>query len=297
MQIRVNQQNLDFTLELEKTVGEVYRELSQWLDTSGYVITRVLGDDREYNLDHKAGWEGTPLNDVSVLEVTAQSPVESMLSMYNVLFDYLELLEGTVRNDDREGIQDVIREYENIHSSLEQLFGKDVALLDAALRESGLTGESINPDYIPQLLTVIAQLKTILHDRIRELNEPVREIVTAARLLKSTIGDITDVSVLLQTGKDREAMGVVITFSELAQKITRLYPILKNTGSMNFSELTVNSVSFEDFYLSLNEILHELIEAFEAKDSVLIGDLLEYEIAPRLESLIEVLEGSNKDEA
>ena len=39
------------------------------------------------------------------------------------------------------------------------------------------------------------------------------------------------------------------------------------------------------FYQELNGVLSELLEAFAAKDSVLIGDLMEYEIAPRLEQL------------
>ena len=94
MQILVNQQNLDFTLELEKTVGEVYLELSKWLGTSGYVIIQIQGDDHEYDLDETASWKSTPVDDISVLHVIAQSPVESMLSMYSVLFDYFEILEN-----------------------------------------------------------------------------------------------------------------------------------------------------------------------------------------------------------
>ena len=43
--------------------------------------------------------------------------------------------------------------------------------------------------------------------------------------------------------------------------------------------------SLQDFYQELNGILTELLEAFDAKDSVLIGDLMEYEVAPRLEQL------------
>ena len=43
--------------------------------------------------------------------------------------------------------------------------------------------------------------------------------------------------------------------------------------------------------MSTNEFLKELNEAFESSDSVLIGDLLEYEIAPKLEALSELLNG------
>lgn len=43
--------------------------------------------------------------------------------------------------------------------------------------------------------------------------------------------------------------------------------------------------SVKEFYTELNAVLKELVEAFHSQDSVLIGDLQEYEIAPRLESI------------
>ena len=48
-------------------------------------------------------------------------------------------------------------------------------------------------------------------------------------------------------------------------------------------------MSFEEYYNELNSVLKELIDAFHINDSVLIGDLLEYEIAPRLEGLIQFI--------
>jgi hypothetical protein len=259
------------------------------------------GDSQEYDLDEPAVWHDTSIEDVHVLDLTVLSPFESAHATYTVLFDYFDLMENSIQRKDEAVIQDVMNEYENIHGSLNQFFPNETALLDTALKESGLASNaadgSANPDFFPQVITLLSQLKTILKDRIRELSEPTRELLTAAQLLKTTISEISDVSVLLQTGQDKQAMSVVIAFSELSQKITRLYPILANSRSLNFSELTVGSVSFEEFYLSLNEIMRELTEAFEAKDSVLIGDLLEYEIAPRLEKLIQVLEqaGSGED--
>ena len=42
----------------------------------------------------------------------------------------------------------------------------------------------------------------------------------------------------------------------------------------------------------LTPVLRELVAAFDAKDSVLIGDLLEYEVAPRVERLMPLLEAT-----
>ncbi len=55
---------------------------------------------------------------------------------------------------------------------------------------------------------------------------------------------------------------------------------------VNINELKIGNKSSKEFYEELNSNLKELIEAFKTNDSVLIGDLLEYEIAPRIEMLI-----------
>jgi hypothetical protein len=39
-----------------------------------------------------------------------------------------------------------------------------------------------------------------------------------------------------------------------------------------------------EFYGSFNDVLRQLTDAFEHKDAVLIGDLAEYEILPRMKS-------------
>jgi len=172
----------------------------------------------------------------------------------------------------------------------------DAAFLDTMIQESGILDTDYREDNRSQILTVINQIKTIFHNRIRELANPLREVLLTARLLKSSIFEISDVSVLLQTGKDRQAMNVIIKFSELSQKIIRLYPILKDYGILNEKDLSIGNKNFTDFYQNLNSILSELLKAFEANDSVLIGDLLEYEIAPQLEELIRTLESLNQSD-
>ena len=136
---------------------------------------------------------------------------------------------------------------------------------------------------------MVNQVKTIIIDRMREIYNPVREILASARLLGSTIKEIRDVSVLLQTGKDQQAMNAVVRFTELSQKLIRLYPLLDEEGALDTAKSKVDGLSFKDFYTRLNNVLLDLLGAFEAKDSVLIGDLLEYEVAPKLEKLILLL--------
>jgi len=72
-----------------------------------------------------------------------------------------------------------------------------------------------------------------------------------------------------------------VRFSELSQSLVRLVASIFPDNS---------NEDLEAFYEELNGVLSELLEAFDAKDSVLIGDLMEYEIAPRLERLRKLLQ-------
>jgi len=98
--------------------------------------------------------------------------------------------------------------------------------------------------------------------------------------LRARVEKLPEVSVLLQTGKDKQAMDTIIGFTDSVQAVLALVPFLApdpERGRM-IAELT--------------PILRDLVAAFDAKDSVLIGDLLEYEVAPRVTRLIPFLEST-----
>lgn len=90
-------------------------------------------------------------------------------------------------------------------------------------------------------------------------------------------GKIGEVSVLLQSGKDREAMETVARFTDLIEAVLAILPRTRDGGQA--------AALFADF----NPRLREVLAAFDAKDFILVGDILEYEIAPRLEGLSSLL--------
>ena len=80
-------------------------------------------------------------------------------------------------------------------------------------------------------------------------------------------------------------MQTVLKFIEVSQKMIRLYPVLKSTSDFDMQRKLNTGETLEQFYADFNAILLELQKAFHASDSILIGDLLEYEISPRIENL------------
>ena len=73
-------------------------------------------------------------------------------------------------------------------------------------------------------------------------------------------------------------MEIVIRFADIVQSLMDLLPFLPPDAER------------ARILVELTPVLRELVDAFGSRDSVLIGDLLEYEVAPRMERIAPLLE-------
>ncbi|MDR3139677.1 MAG: hypothetical protein LBT95_08410, partial [Treponema sp.] len=107
-------------------------------------------------------------------------------------------------------------------------------------------------------------------------------------LVSAIAARLEDLPLDIQTGKDERAAETVQLFSHIAEKLFRLLYCLKFDG-LSPDALTVESLPIQKFIEEFGTALKELTAAYEAKDAVLVGDLAEYELAPRLVSLYRTL--------
>ena len=121
-------------------------------------------------------------------------------------------------------------------------------------------------------------LRGELSRRIADAAQPREALARRMSDLRARVAQLPEVSVLLQTGKDKAAMEIVIGFTDTVQSLLALVPFLPPDAERGRT------------VAELTPVLRDLVAAFDAKDSVLIGDLLEYEIAPRVERLMPLLE-------
>ena len=56
MQITLNDQNLDFSLEKEETILDIVEELNTWLKSSGFVLTGLKKDGEMLSLEEADNW-------------------------------------------------------------------------------------------------------------------------------------------------------------------------------------------------------------------------------------------------
>lgn len=290
MEIRINNQKIDFTLENEKNLGDVLNGVESWMKDSDSVIISVKLGDRDLFYSPKKTWEKIPIEEIDFLNITVKRLNDAKISNLETVHQYLGMLYQAVDTANDKQLNELLQGYSLMHQSLDSFLISNPDLLAMDKFFQGATVEMFynwTSEMKNQALSHIQNIDNLVISRVGEAIHPREALVSVREQLKTSVKEISEVSVLLQTGQDRVAMEHIIRFSDLAQSLLRVFANLKSSLTTNLDTLTISGKTSEDFYNELNSILKELIEAFQAKDSVLIGDLLEYEIAPRLEALID----------
>ena len=285
MEIRINDQPLAFSLENERTLGEVVRGLERWLAGSELVLYEVRCAGRELLGAPPEEWEATPHAEVERLELTVRHASEVRLANLRTLLEYLEAVRGFTAGPEARGAQELLRGYPLFVESLRRHFSEaetggelaDLAVLGG--RPEALL--ALSPELRDKADGAAARLAERIAGRLEELDDPRAALRRLSTEVEATAAGISEVSVLLAAGRDRQAMEAVVRFSELCQRLLRLL------AGLGVPE--VGGLKPREYFAEFNRVLGELAAAFQAKDTVLIGDLLEYEIAPRLRQLQAVL--------
>ncbi|MDR2468152.1 MAG: hypothetical protein LBD22_04235 [Spirochaetaceae bacterium] len=248
MTILIDEKPADITLDTEKNVGDVLSALEGWLTGSGLGIAGIMIDGAIIGstaLDAAFTTEITAVNELSLVTV----PVAALC------LDALRTAQLMLKANDCAAWK-LSPAAGFLHSYEREL----VTHLDAAFAE----GSSFD-------------LERIIAERERELNDPAAEFLSLEDSIEDTTNRLENFALDLQMGKDRQAAETAAQFAALAAKVFRLVPLLRCTG-LRFEDLELGDGFFEEF----SAALREFFSAYEAGDTVLSGDLAEYEVAPRL---------------
>jgi hypothetical protein len=277
MTISVNGEEIDFKLEAETTAGEVMAGLSDWLEYSGLLLGGIRLDGNNVGLADQV-WRAKPLSDIRFVEIEAITVRAGRIRQLETARDYLTLLKVSADEGNEEVLADLAENYRDLYLMLPNILDEGpnpviVPHLEKVFKDCGFPppeGSKI-PD--PKKLSgEAAKMAELMENRLREAIDPEKEAASAAAALASIADTLDDVAVNLQTGKDRKAIDTIIRMTEMLQKLMRC---LYWAGGNKASEVAAD----------MNGILSELEVGLKVGDTVLIGDLLEYEIKPRLTDL------------
>ncbi len=130
-------------------------------------------------------------------------------------------------------------------------------------------------------------LETVKKMQLETINE-----ADALTFLQNTTNDmqvlieqLLKVPVLLQSNKDNEVSNIVVSFVNIFNNIGQIV-YFSTIFEDRFSNFTVDGQNLTDFMQDFTPILQEFETSLSSHDTVLTGDLAEYEIVPRLEAFV-----------
>jgi len=281
----INDEKIDFTLEGGEKAGDIYDSVRSFLTDSERHIYSFLINDIETDPEETI-WRDLNVQQIDKIQVTALTETEYRLTGILTVAEFLNFLIQSVSENTLGGLKDLLGDYSSISRNIPVFIKGEKGLLikehlDSLMNKSGLINLEIKDSYRKEFLLEINKILELVKSAAREIEDPLKELENSIKAVNLINPKLADVSLLLQTGKDKEAMDIVIGLTEILHKIMGLLSLF-NSDNIDIDKL--------------NSILNELVEAFNAGDSVLIGDLLEYEISPILSDLMEQFEEIRKRE-
>ncbi|MDR0539236.1 MAG: hypothetical protein LBG74_01855 [Spirochaetaceae bacterium] len=255
MDIKIDGKDADITLDGEKTLGDVLSGISRYLESAGFCAAGLEVD-------------GMPVTDADVERVFAQN------------VDTLQTLNVKTRTD-AEMAADALITIENTVKAGELPAGFETSAPFMFLKEKEgalytlITSMAAKQDYE----RLGAELREIVEERRRELASPAKELQAMKESVHDVCRRLNDFPLDIQTGKDAQAAAAVEYFTLVIRKLFRLVLLAQFYGYSYTGIL--NSDSMNEF----NSVLKEFLSAYENGDTVLSGDLAEYELSVRFMDL------------
>jgi hypothetical protein len=267
MDIRINGKSADIILESEETMGEFLSGIESWLESSGFSVSGIRIDGQPVNSSAVSSVFDLKLADIGEVDITASTRTELLLEALYYIRNYLQTFAEAKADT---GGQPAETWGENAASRFLQTEFPDIYQTISRFFTGGDRGAD--------------QLYPFIDERIREIEDPRRELALIGQMVSEIIRRLEDLPLDIQTGKDGRAAETVTLFSAITEKIFRLFTLLYPPGNTPVSP-SENAAPAAALLEEFKATLRELLAAYEAKDAVLVGDLAEYELAPRLQSL------------
>lgn len=126
---------------------------------------------------------------------------------------------------------------------------------------------------------VTEDVNKLVEDALRELEEHIPELPKVCH----------DLAAVFQS---EDALSGFMSFQEIAaiwQHVKTREMQIASALDVDLAQCELHKKSLEAHHTELNNFLEEAVQAMEARDTVLLGDLLEYELAPRADLEVEIV--------
>lgn len=151
-----------------------------------------------------------------------------------------------------------------------------------------INGKNITADSFDEEASKPLEKNTKFEFSVITQNDIKESFNKLSELFETLAEQMQNVSMALQSNKNLEVSEAI---KKLADSIDQFCHIatLASLFPDTFTQTTLNGMSFKDFFADFSPILKDFEDALQNNDTVMIGDLSEYEICPRLEAISKAL--------
>ena len=183
-----------------------------------------------------------------------------------------------VQIEDEQTVGDVLKSFE---STCEEN--------NAAVIGISVDGKQITADLFDEEAAKPLSENTKFEFSIVTINEIKASFAKLSELFNELANQMEGVPVALQSGKNLE---VSESIKKLADSIDQFCHIatLASLFPETFTNTTMNGMNFKDSFADFSPILKDFEDALQNNDTVMLGDLSEYEICPRLKEISKALQ-------
>jgi hypothetical protein len=279
MEIKLNGKAVDINLDNEKTVGEIIAGLEGLLDNSGHRMSGISVDGQITYTSKLEQVLSRSIDTVKIIEIYTSSLADLSVESLVKLLEDVNVFEKFDFSERSSFLN-------NWKESPQALFTAEQMPDLYSLFINSFTGGDVNSD----------TLISVTEERLREINDPVLEITSLGKTVEETCSRLNVLALDIQTSKDIKAAQTIQVFSGIAEKILRILHqidiqglLSQNADGIETTGTTSNEKPLKIIIIEFGNIVKELLKAYEKHDSVLIGDIAEYEASVKLQELYTII--------
>jgi len=147
-----------------------------------------------------------------------------------------------------------------------------------------VNGNTIDADKFDEIAAM--ELKDDTEIKLTIVSEQsIAEMFKRSSKEASDIAEILiQVPVMLQSGKDSDAFKAITHLTDIISNFCHAIT-LSSLFPDKFNQIKIEDQSLSDFFNDFSKVFNDFNDALQNNDTVLIGDISEYEICPRLKAL------------
>jgi len=315
MKIEINGQEVDFQFEHENSLEDIVEFMLDWSVKRRLILYSCFADELEFLPEDIPN---IPLESIKVLNFEVKSHVDVImltLSEAGIYCDKLiELSKDKLENEKLNDSVDTAT-FSNIEDGLGwivDLFYSASGVMSLDLDKPLYKTFSVS-DFIRKIENSIDKYSSLTVKEIVEIAQETKEFITSLMMsnemgelmirsidspdelisklfdvkasFSHELDNIEQIAVLLQSGKDAEAIKKLNEFIEFVYVFMRVCAQFSPVFDVSLKDIIKDDVSLEEKIEELKEKLFELASVMENNDMIGLADILEYEIKPTIEDM------------